>query len=223
VADDVLTRDRSKTDDGAIHFYETDKPHGLKHNPFKSLVAPRPIGWVSTLNQAGVVNLAPFSFFNAVADAPQMVIICVNGSHKAGGAKDTLANIRETGEFVCSMATWELREAMNHSSIDAPHGVDEMTLSGLAPAPCRLVKPPRVAAAPAALECVLHQIVELPSTNPNTANNTIFGRVVGIHINTSIIKDGMIDMTRFQPIARLGYNDYAVVRPDDVFTMPRPA
>ena len=220
MADDVITRER--TEDEQIHFYETDKPHGLKHNPFKSLVAPRPIGWVSTVSKAGVVNLAPFSFFNAVADSPQMVIICVNGSHVSGGAKDTLANIRDTGEFVCSMATWELREQMNHSSIDASHGVDEMKLSGLAPAPSRLVKPPRVAAAPAALECVLHQIVELPSTRPDAANNTIFGKVVGVHINKSIIKDGMIDMTKFQPIARLGYNDYAVVRPVDVFTMLRP-
>jgi flavin reductase (DIM6/NTAB) family NADH-FMN oxidoreductase RutF len=220
VADDVITR--ARTDDDAIHFYSTDQPHGLKHNPFKSLVAPRPIGWVSTLNAAGVVNLAPFSFFNAVADAPQMVIICVNGSHVAGGAKDTLDNIRATGEFVCSMATWETREAMNHSSIDAAHGVDEMTLAGLAPAPSRLVKPPRVAAAQAALECVLHQIVELPSTRPGSANHTVFGRVVGVHISKAIIKDGMIDMTKFQPIARLGYNDYAVVRPNDVFTMIRP-
>jgi flavin reductase (DIM6/NTAB) family NADH-FMN oxidoreductase RutF len=120
------------------------------------------------------------------------------------------------------MATWELREAMNHSSIDAPHGVDEMALAGLKPAPSRLVKPPRVAAAPAALECVLHQIVELPSTRPDAANHTIFGRVVGVHIAKSIIKDGMIDMTKFQPIARLGYNDYAVVRPADVFMMVRP-
>ena len=220
MADDVLTRARAE--DGETHFYATDQPHGLKHNPFKSLVAPRPIGWVSTLDKAGVVNLAPFSFFNAVADAPQMVIVCVNGSHKSGGAKDTLANIRETGEFVCSMATWELREAMNHSSIDAAHGVDEMRLAGLAAAPSRLVKPPRVAAAPAALECVLHQIVELPSTRADAGNNTVFGRVVGVHISRSIIKDGMIDMTRFHPIARLGYNDYAVVRPDDVFTMKRP-
>jgi flavin reductase (DIM6/NTAB) family NADH-FMN oxidoreductase RutF len=220
VADDVITRER--TEDEAIHFYRTDQPHGLKHNPFKSLVAPRPIGWVSTLSKTGVVNLAPFSFFNAVADAPQMVIICVNGSHKDGGVKDTLANIRDTGEFVCSMATWETREAMNHSSIDAPHGIDEMKLAGLAPAPSRVVKPPRVAAAPAALECVLHQIVDLPSTNPDTGNHTVFGRVVGVHISKAILKDGMIDMTKFQPIARLGYNDYAVVRPADVFTMLRP-
>ena len=217
MADDVMV---ATPVDAETHFYQADGPHGLKHNPFKALVAPRPIGWVSTVNRAGTVNLAPFSFFNAVADAPPIVIIACNGAHAEGGAKDTLANIRETGEFVCSMATWELREQMNHSSIDAPHGIDEMRLAGLAAAPSRLVKPPRVAAAPAALECVHLQTVELPSTRPGTANNTIFGRVVGVHISRAIIRDGMIDMTRFAPIARLGYNDYTVVR--EVFTMVRP-
>ena len=202
------------------HFYQTDQPHGLKHNPFKSLVAPRPIGWVSTVNKDGVVNLAPFSFFNAVADQPPIVIIACNGSHREGGAKDTLANIRETGEFVCNIATWELREQMNLSSGDAAHGVDEMALAGLAAEPSRLVKPPRVALAPAHLECVHLQTVELPSTRDGAANNTIFGRVVCVHISEAIIRDGMIDMTRFQPIARLGYNDYTVVR--EVFTMLRP-
>jgi flavin reductase (DIM6/NTAB) family NADH-FMN oxidoreductase RutF len=202
-------------------FYQTDKPHGLRHNPFKSLVAPRPIGWVSTMSKAGVVNLAPFSFFNAVADAPPIVIIACNGSHAEGGAKDTLANIRETGEFVCNISTWELREQMNRSSTDAPPGIDAMRLVGLAPAPSQLVKPPRVALAPAHLECVHLQTVELPSTRAGATNNTVFGRVVGVHISEDIILDGMIDMSRFQPIARLGYNDYTVVR--EVFTMKRPA
>jgi flavin reductase (DIM6/NTAB) family NADH-FMN oxidoreductase RutF len=201
-------------------FYKTDQPHGLRHNPFKSLVAPRPIGWVTTISQAGKVNLAPFSFFNAVADAPPIVIIACNGSHKDGGAKDTLANIRETGEFVCNIATWELREQMNLSSADAPHGVDEMKLAGLAAAPSELVKPPRVAPAPAHLECVHLQTIELPATRAGSTNHTIFGRVVGVHISADILRDGMVDMTRFQPIARLGYNDYTVVR--EVFTMVRP-
>lgn len=209
-----------RTADEKTHFYETDQPHRLRHNPFKSLVAPRPIGWVSTISQAGKVNLAPFSFFNAVADQPPIVIIACNGSHQDGGAKDTLANIRETGEFVCNIATWELREQMNLSSADAPHGVDEMVLAGLAAAPSRLVKPPRVALAPAHLECVHLQTVELPTTRAGSANNTIFGRVVGVHISPDIIRDGMIDMTQFRPIARLGYNDYTVVR--EVFTMLRP-
>ena len=220
MADDVMVTAREGAAD--IHFYETDKPHGLKHNPFKSLVAPRPIGWITSLNEAGIVNLAPFSFFQAVADAPPMVIIAVNGTHKDKGAKDTLANIRATQEFVCSIATWETREAMNTTSAHVDRGVDEMKLAGLAPAPSRLVKPPRVAAAPAALECVLHQIVELPSSRKDSHNTTIFGRVVGVHIDRKILTDGKVDMEKFQPIARLGYLDYAVVRADAVFTMRRP-
>lgn len=201
-------------------FYETDKPHGLRFNPFKSLVVPRPIGWVTTLSRAGIVNLAPFSFFNAVADQPPIVIIACNGNHADGGVKDTLANIRETGEFVCNIATWELREQMNQTSAPAPRGADEMKLAGLEPVHSRLVKPPRVAAAPAHLECVHLQTVELPSTRSGATNHTVFGKVVGVHISDDILKDGLVDMTRFAPIARLGYNDYTVVR--EVFTMRRP-
>jgi flavin reductase (DIM6/NTAB) family NADH-FMN oxidoreductase RutF len=201
-------------------FYQTNEPHGLKHNPFKSLVAPRPIGWVSTLSAAGVVNLAPFSFFNAVADTPPMVIVCCNGSHREGGAKDTLANITATGEFVVNIATWELREQMNSTSASAPHGVDEMRLAKLEAAPSRLIKPPRVAASPANLECVHYQTLELPKGPQGEPNHTVFGRVVGVHISDTIIRDGLVDMSRFHPIARLGYQDYAVVR--EVFTMRRP-
>jgi flavin reductase (DIM6/NTAB) family NADH-FMN oxidoreductase RutF len=201
-------------------FYEADKPHGLKHNPFKSLVVPRPIGWITTVSAAGIVNLAPFSFFNAVADAPPVVIFGCNGSHVEGGAKDTLANIAETGEFVCNIATWELRDQMNRTSANVPRSVDEMRLAGLAPAHSRLVKPPRVAASPVNLECVHLETVELPSSRTGHGNHTVFGRVVGIHISDEIVADGLIDMTRFRPIARLGYHDYTVVR--EVFTMRRP-
>jgi flavin reductase (DIM6/NTAB) family NADH-FMN oxidoreductase RutF len=204
-----------------IVFYATDGPHGLRHNPFKSLVVPRPIGWVTTIGDSGIVNLAPFSFFNAVADAPPIVVVGCNGRHADGGVKDTLRNIRQTGEFVCNVATWELREPMNQTSAAAGRGVDEMQLAGLAAAPSSLVRPPRVAAAPAHLECVHLQTVELPSTRPGDTNHTVFGHVVGIHIDDAIIRDGMIDMTLFHPIARLGYNDYAVVR--EVFTMLRPS
>ena len=201
-------------------FYPTDKPHGLKYNPFKSIVVPRPIGWTSTVSKAGAVNLAPFSFFNAVADQPPIVIICCNGNHTDGGVKDTLANVTETGEFVINIATWELREQMNQTSAGAPHGADEMQLARLATAPSRLVKPPRVAASPAHLECVHLQTVELPRSPKGEPNHTIFGRVVGVHISDAIITDGLVDMSKFYPIARLGYNDYAVVR--EVFTMRRP-
>lgn len=201
-------------------FYEAGKPHGLRHNPFKSLVAPRPIGWVSSLNEAGRINLAPFSFFNAVADAPPIVILGITGAHREGGAKDTLANIEETAEFVVNIVTYELRDKMNETSASLPHGVDEMAKAGLEPAPSRLVRPPRVAASPANLECRLLQTVELPHADPNEPNTTIFGEVVGVHIDERILKDGLIDMSVFKPLARLGYHDYSYV--DKVFTMRRP-
>lgn len=201
-------------------FYRTDQPHGLKHNPFKSLVVPRPIGWVSTLSRRGTANLAPYSFFNAVASAPPIVVIGCNGLHAQGDDKDTLRNIQETGEFVVNIATWDLREAMNRTSAGVDHDVDEMALAGLEPAASHLVKPARVAASPVGLECVHLQTVVLPADNPDEPNSTVFGRVVGIHIDDAIITGGMIDMAKFKPIARLGYHDYAVV--DHVFTMRRP-
>ena len=201
-------------------FYEANGPHGLRYNPFKSIVVPRPIGWISTLNKHGVGNLAPFSFFNAVADSPPMVMIACNGSHADGGVKDTLANIEATGEFVYNVATWELREQMNLTSSYAPRGVDEMKLAGLESLPSRLVGPRRVALAPAHLECVHYQTIALPANDPAQPNHVILGRVVGVHISDEIITDGMIDMTRFRPIARLGYHDFTVAR--EVFTMERP-
>ena len=201
-------------------FYETNGPHGLKHDPFKSLVAPRPIGWISSQAASGVINLAPFSFFNAMATHPPVVVFGCNGVHVEGGVKDTLANIEETGEFVANIATWELRDQMNLTSASVPRTVDEMREAGLDPAPCRLVKPPRVAATPANLECKYLETVTLPSEDPAEPNQAVFGQVIGVHIDESIITDGMIDMTKFKPIARLGYMDYTVV--DNVFTMARP-
>ena len=201
-------------------FYETNGPHGLKHDPFKSLVAPRPIGWISSQAASGVINLAPFSFFNAMATHPPVVVFGCNGVHVEGGVKDTLANIEETGEFVANIATWELRDQMNLTSASVPRTVDEMREAGLDPAPCRLVKPPRVAATPANLECKYLETVSLPSEDPAEPNQALFGHVIGIHIDESIITDGMIDMAKFKPIARLGYMDYTVV--DNVFTMARP-
>lgn len=135
---------------------ETLKVLGLNFNPFKAVVAPRPIGWVTTIDSKGVVNLAPYSFFNAVSSDPPMVFYGANGTkgtigtHGAdGGEKDSLRNVRETGEFVCNLVTWDLRHQMNDSATPAPHGVDEMEVTGLAKLPSRLVKPPRVAASPA--------------------------------------------------------------------------
>ncbi|MEE8444142.1 MAG: flavin reductase family protein, partial [Alphaproteobacteria bacterium] len=199
-------------------FYRTKDHHGLPHDPFKSCVAPRPIGWLTTLSAAGVVNLAPFSFFNGVAASPPIVIVGINDS---GATKDTLANCRATGEFVVNMATWDLREVMNLTSAALPADVDEMALVGLTPAPSKLVKPPRVAESPINMECKVLQFVELPSDDPDARNTTIFGQVHGIHIDESVLTDGMVDVTKLKPIARMGYMDYAVV--EQVFEMRRPS
>ncbi|MBI2587020.1 MAG: flavin reductase family protein, partial [Rhodospirillales bacterium] len=136
-------------------FYRTDGPHGLPHDPFLSCIVPRPIGWVSTVSADGIVNLAPYSFFNGVAVKPPMVMFASSG-RQAHGPKDSLANIEATGEFVCNLATWELRERMNQTSAPVPPEIDEFALAGLETEPSQLVKPPRVKAAPVHLECRHH-------------------------------------------------------------------
>jgi len=201
-------------------FYETKDHHGLKHNPFKSLIVPRPIGWVSTHDSRGVVNLAPYSYFNGVGSEPPTVMFASEGSHPEGDFKDSATNVQETGEFVCNIATWELREAMNATSAHVARSVDEFELAGLTPTAARLVKPQRVKESPVHLECTHLKTVELPSNDPDRPNLVVFGRVIGIHIDDSVIADGMIDMDAFRPIARLGYMDYTLV--DNVFTMRRP-
>jgi len=201
-------------------FYDDPKQHNLKHNPFKALIAPRPIAWVSSVDLDGVLNLAPFSFFNAVSDQPPMVVFAPNGPRPGGGAKDTLTNIEKTNEFVVNLCNWDLREAMNVSSANVGPEIDEFALAGLMPAESVHVATPRIAEAPASLECVFITRLRLPSTNPKIENNVVIGRVVGIHIADSIIADGMIDMAAYRPVARLGYMDYSVV--DNVFEMLRP-
>ena len=201
-------------------FYQTRDHHGLPHDPFKSCVAPRPIGWLTTLSADGVVNLAPFSFFNGVASSPPTVIAGIN-DRGPGGAKDTLANCRATGEFVVNVATWDLRNVLNLTSASLGPEIDEMSLVGLTPTPSKLVSPPRVAESPIHLECKVLQFVELPSDDPETRNTTIFGHVVGIHIDESVLTDGLVDVTKLKPIARMGYMDYAVV--EQVFEMRRPS
>jgi flavin reductase (DIM6/NTAB) family NADH-FMN oxidoreductase RutF len=199
----------------ACLFYETDdNGHGLKHDPFKALVAPRPIGWISSLSADGIVNLAPYSFFNGVSDRPPFVMFT------SSGRKDSLVNIEATGEFVCSLATYELKDQMNATSAAVGPEVDEMALAGLTPAPCKLVKPPRVAESPVALECRHFKTIPLPGKDDGEGYIIIIGQVVGIHIDEAVIVDGKVDVTRLRPIARLGYMDYSVV--DAVFSMQRP-
>ncbi len=198
-------------------FYEPAKnDHGLPYNPFKALVAPRPIGWISALGPNGAVNLSPYSFFNAVSDTPPMVAFSV------AGHKDALVHAEESGEFVCSLATWELREAMNLTSAPPPRGESEMVLAGLAPAPSRLVKPPRVAASPVALECKYLKTVTLDPLQGPARYRLVIGQVVGIYIDDRFVKDGLVDTAAMRPIARAGYHDYFVSTPETKFSIRRP-
>jgi len=189
--------------------------HGLKWDPFKALVTPRPIGWISTLGKSGVVNLAPYSFFNAVSTDPHFVMF------SSGGRKDSQRNAEETGEFVCSLATYDLRDAMNRTSQHVGPEVDEMALAGLTPAPSKLVAPPRVAESPIAFECRYWRTIDLPGPHGGPGTHAIvLGQVVGVHIDDSVIVGDRVDVTKVKPIARLGYGDYAVI--DEVFELTRP-
>lgn len=188
--------------------------HGLPVDPFKAIVAPRPIAWISTLSPRGIANLAPYSFFNAVADDPNYVVI---GS---GGRKDSLTNIEATREFAVNMVSHELREAMNASSASVASDVDEFVLAGLAKAPCNLIAAPRVAAAPACLECRLHQIVPLPGDDGAVADFLIIGRVIGVHIADHFIRDGRVNTAAMKLVGRLGYSEYATVT--EAWRMRRP-
>jgi flavin reductase (DIM6/NTAB) family NADH-FMN oxidoreductase RutF len=189
--------------------------HGLRWDPFKALVSPRPIGWISTLGRNGIVNLAPYSFFNAVSTDPHFVMF------SSGGRKDSQRNAEETGEFVCSLATYDLRDAMNRTSQHVDPEVDEMALAGLTPAPSKLVAPPRVAESPVAFECKYWRTIDLPGPNGGPGTHAIvLGQVVGVHIDDSVILDDKVDVTKLRPIARLGYGDYAVI--DEVFELSRP-
>jgi len=201
-------------------FYRADQPHGLRHNPFNALVIPRPIGWISSIDADGNVNLAPYSFFNGVAYTPPQVMFSSTGQHEFGGLKDTVANIEASGEFVVNMATWDLRDPMNMSSAPAPHDVDEFELAGLTAEPAELVKPPRVKESPVHLECRYTQTVDLLTAKEDQRNTVVFGEVIGIHIKDDIIVDGMVSYERMNPIGRLGYMDYVHVT--DVFAIKRP-
>ncbi len=200
-------------------FYETEtNKHGLPRDPFKALIAPRPIGWISSLSKDGVVNLAPYSFFNAISEKPHYVIF---GS---GGIKDSVRNIEETGEFVCSLATYDLRNEMNVSSAAVPPDVDEFPISGLTAVKSNIVRPPRVKESPAAFECRHWKTIQLPSAVPGGPRGyyAVIGLVVGIYIDDAALKEGFFDSGSVKPLARLGYMDYAFVNDDVTLTITRP-
>ncbi len=201
-----------------MHYDPRTRDHGLRYDPFKALVAPRPIGWIGSVDAHGRANLAPYSFFNAVSDRPPMVMF------SSGGHKDSLRNIEATGEFTCSLATWSLRDAMNLSSAPVAPQVDEFALARLQIAPSRFVKAPRVAAAPAALECRLWKMQPLPAPpgHPEAAYTVVFGEVIGVYIDDAFIVDGVVQTGAMRPIARMGYMEYSAVSPDTVFRLNRP-
>lgn len=198
-------------------FYRPEEGHGLPHNPFNAIVAPRPIGWISTRAPDGTANLAPYSFFNAVAYVPPQVMFASTAAKEdQGDTKDSVANIRATEVFCVNIVAQAMRSDMNATSASCAREVDEFALAGLDSAECETVACPRVAAAPASLECRLTQIVKLAGA----ANFVVFGEVTGVHMRDDCIVDGMFDALRFNPLARLGYQDYTVVT--DTFTMKRP-
>lgn len=199
-------------------FYE---PHArdrelLPHDPFKALVVPRPIGWVSTIGAAGDVNLAPYSFFNAIGEGPPML------AFSSSGRKDSATFAGEASEFVWNLATWDLREAMNQTSATLPRGESEFAHAGLEMAPSVLVAPPRVAAAPCAMECRVVHAVELRDIDGAPADQfLVVGQVVGVHLDERFVSGGRVETAAIRPIARCGYlGDYTVV--DELFEMLRP-
>jgi flavin reductase (DIM6/NTAB) family NADH-FMN oxidoreductase RutF len=195
------------------------KEAGLSFSPIKAIVSPRPIGWISSCGKDGSINLAPYSYFNAISEMPPMVMF---SSAPSGNAqhKDSLRNVIETEEFVVNVVSAALGDVMNITSADLAYGQNEFTAAGLEMADCNTVKVPRVAAAPAALECKLWKVIELPKPETGGTGVMVIGTITGIHIADETVKDGKIDVTSYQPLARLGYMDYA--RINDVFEMPRP-
>lgn len=197
------------------HFYEPSKGHGLPHDPFKAIVAPRPIGWISSVAADGSLNLAPYSFFNMFSSHPHLVWF------SSEGPKDSATFARETREFVVNLVTRDLVEKVNQSSIDAPRGVSEFEFAGLTPVPSRLVTPPRVAEAHAALECRVTDIYEPKGLDGGSAGViVVVGECVGVHIDEAVMTDGLFDIVKAGTTARLGYMDYATVT--ETFQMRRP-
>lgn len=187
----------------------------LPHDPFKAIVAPRPIGWVTTQSASGAINLAPYSFFNAFADMPPII------AFSSAGYKDSVAFIEKTREFVWNMPTYALRDGMNQTSTPLPRGQSEAEFAALQMAPSRLVAPPRVKDSPAALECKLIEVKRLADRHGTVLDYwLVLGEVVGVHLDEGFIKDGRVDMAAMQPIARCGYQDHVVA--DRVFQMDRP-
>ncbi len=198
-------------------FYRPSEGHGLPHNPFNAIVTPRPIGWISTRDADGAENLAPYSFFNAVAYVPPQVMFASTSSKPdRGDTKDSVSNIRETRVFCVNVVEYAMKDVMNQTSGAWDRDVDEFDHAGIEKAPCETIACSRVAAAPASLECKLTQILQLPGE----ANFAVFGEVTGVHMRDDCLKHGMFDVLSFNPLTRMGYRDYSVIR--EKFSLKRP-
>jgi flavin reductase (DIM6/NTAB) family NADH-FMN oxidoreductase RutF len=202
----------------AFHFYEPRAGHGLPHDPFNAIVGPRPIGWISSRSRAGVLNLAPYSFFNAFNYVPPIV------GFASIGYKDSVRNIEETGEFCWNLATRPLAERMNQTCAAVPPDTDEFALAGLEPAPSRMVGVPHVAESPVSMECRLSQLIQLQRADGEKVPSwLVLGEVVGVHIHRSLLKDGVYDTAAAEPILRGGGPaDYFTIGPEQLFRMFRP-
>jgi flavin reductase (DIM6/NTAB) family NADH-FMN oxidoreductase RutF len=201
-----------------LHFYEPKNGHGLKHDPFTAIVAPRPIGWISSRDSKGNINLAPYSFFNAFSYHPLII------GFASTSLKDTVANVEQTGEFVWNLATMDLAQQMNATAAHVAHDVNEFKIAGLTAVPGKLVNVPRVAESPVAFECKLTEIIQLKGANGEKAQAWVtFGEVVAVHIDKAMIRDGVYQTGLAHPIARAGRRgDYFEIKPENMFEMIRP-
>lgn len=198
-------------------FYEPKDGHGLPHNPFNAVITPRPIGWISTRGADGSENLAPYSFFNGVAyQPPQIMFASTTGKPDRERGKDSTGNIIDTGVFCVNIVEFAMKDAMNVTSAAYPREIDEFEKAGLAREECKTIACSRVAGAPATLECRLVKTVDLPGE----ANVVVFGEVTGVHLRDDCLVDGIFDVTKFRPLARLGYRDYSAVK--ELFSLARP-
>jgi len=201
-----------------LHFYEPKDGHGLKHDPFNAIIAPRPIGWISSRDAKGNVNLAPYSFFNGFNYTPPII------GFSSTAWKDTVANVQETGEFVWNLATMDLAKHMNATAAHVAREIDEFGIAGLTAVPGKLVNVPRVAESPVSFECKLTQIIQLQDAGGQKVQGWLtLGEVVAVHIDKAMIRDGVYQTALARPIVRAGRRgDYFEIRPENMFEMVRP-
>ena len=201
-----------------LHFYEPKNGHGLKHDPFNAIVAPRPIGWISSRGSKGNVNLAPYSFFNGFCYIPPII------GFSSTSWKDTVENVQETGEFCWNLATMDLAKHMNATAAHVARDVSEFEIAGLTPATSKIVNVPRVAESPVSFECKLTQIIQLQGADGKKAQAWLtLGEVVAVHIDKAMIRDGVYQTGLARPIVRAGRKgDYFEIKDEDMFEMTRP-